>query len=452
MRNILFLVISLFILGACSQGNSDDIVVKIKVENPTYSTIALVYNKTIIEMPLDEKGRAECTIKNMDALYPRLYYGENSKNLFLQKRDRVTISFDAGKFKDGIQFDGKNAPIIDYLNSVTFMPLPDKDFALPFEEYKQKLDEKTEEALTLLKARKLETVNPMFVQIEEGRILYSYAAGIIMYPVGHPFVAQDTTYRPGEEIYSTLSALMTEREDLVYVDAYRDFITEAASMFAERENRSSSTYERVLSKMKYIGKHLQNEKVKQPLLNMLASEQVEQYGIKNITELENIYNTYVTDPALRAFYKEKYDKWDITSPGRPSPDFSGKDIDGKTYSLKDFKGKYLYIDLWATWCGPCKREIPFLKELEKKFEGKNITFLSLSTDHNKADWEKMVKSGELSGTQLLIGRGSKFQQDYNIEGIPHFILLDQDGKIINSNIARPSSPDIENILKALPNI
>lgn len=204
--------------------------------------------------------------------------------------------------------------------------------------------------------------------------------------------------------------------------------------------------------MKYIGKNFQNEKVKQPLLNMLASEQVEQYGIKNITELENVYNTYVTDPALRAFYKEKYDKWDITSPGRPSPDFSGEDIDGKTYSLKDFKGKYLYIDLWATWCGPCKREIPFLKELEKKFEGKNITFLSLSTDHNKADWEKMVKSGELSGVQLLIGRRSKFQQDYNIDGIPHFILLDPEGKIINANIARPSSPDIENILKALPNI
>ena len=78
----------------------------------------------------------------------------------------------------------------------------------------------------------------------------------------------------------------------------------------------------------------------------------------------------------------------------PSPDFKGQDINGKTLSLKDFNGKYLYIDVWATWCGPCKKEIPFLKELEKKFEGKNITFLSLSTDQNKTDWENMVKSGE----------------------------------------------------------
>ena len=108
--------------------------------------------------------------------------------------------------------------------------------------------------------------------------------------------------------------------------------------------------------------------------------------------------------------------------------------------------------MWATWCGPCKREMPYLKELEKKMEGKNITFLGLSTDEDKAAWEKMVKSGELSGVQLLLGRGSQFQRDYNINGIPHFILIDPDGKIINPKTVRPSSPDAEKILNALPNI
>ena len=127
------------------------------------------------------------------------------------------------------------------------------------------------------------------------------------------------------------------------------------------------------------------------------------------------------------------------------------------YETSPTEWKYLgdkpaLIDFYASWCGPCKREIPFLKELEKKFEGKNITFLSLSTDQNKADWENMVKSGELSGTQLLIGRDSQFQKDYNITGIPHFILLDPEGKIVNASMVRPSSPDIEKVLNALPGI
>ena len=118
--------------------------------------------------------------------------------------------------------------------------------------------------------------------------------------------------------------------------------------------------------MKYIAQHFKNDKLKQSLLNEIAVRQIKKNGINNITELENIYNTYVTDPTLRAAYKTEYDKWNIAVAGKLSPDFEAKDINGKTYSLKDFKGKYLYIDMWATWCGPCKREMPYLKELEKK--------------------------------------------------------------------------------------
>lgn len=93
-----------------------------------------------------------------------------------------------------------------------------------------------------------------------------------------------------------------------------------------------------------------------------------------------------------------------------------------------------------------------MKELEKKFEGKNITFLGLSTDKDQAAWEEMVKSGKLSGTQLLIVGGTEFMRDYDVDGIPRFILLDPDGKIVNANMLRPSSSDIENTLNALPGI
>ena len=104
--------------------------------------------------------------------------------------------------------------------------------------------------------------------------------------------------------------------------------------------------------MKYIAQHFKNDKLKQSLLNEIAVRQIKKNGINNITELENIYNTYVTDPTLRAAYKTEYDKWNIAVAGKLPPDFEAKDINGKTYSLKDFKGKYLYIDMWATWCGP----------------------------------------------------------------------------------------------------
>ena len=448
MRNFIFIIL-LSVVCSCSHQNNDDIVVDFNVQNMTYSKIAIVVSPEMIkETDLDKHGKASCTLQG-NMIYARLFYGEEAKNVFFQKGDRVTISFDANNFKDSMKFEGKNTPVIEYLNSITYNPIIPPEYERSLKEIVSLVNEKTDEAANLLKARKLEAVNPEFAKLEEGRIKYSYLISLVMYPMGH--IMFDTTYRPNEEYYSTLEKYVQEDESLIDLDIYREFIIEAALVLGSKDKEISGIYNKNVARMKYIAQHFKNDKLKQSLLNEIAIRQIKN-GINHITELENIYNTYVTDPTLRTAYKTEYDKRNIAVTGKLSPDFQAKDINGKTYSLKDFKGKYLYIDMWATWCGPCKREMPYLIELEKKMEGKNITFLGLSTDEDKAAWEETVKSGELSGVQLLLGRGSQFQRDYNIDGIPHFILIDPDGKIINPKAVRPSSPDAEKILNALPDI
>ena len=138
--------------------------------------------------------------------------------------------------------------------------------------------------------------------------------------------------------------------------------------------------------------------------------------------------------------------------GDQSPEFKYLDINGKEVSLSDLKGKYVYIDTWATWCGPCTHEIPFLKELEKKMHGKNIVFVSISCDKDKAAWEKMVKEKELGGIQLHIGDDRSFMNAFEIKFIPRFILLDREGKIIDPKMTRPSNAETEKTLTALEGI
>ena len=77
--------------------------------------------------------------------------------------------------------------------------------------------------------------------------------------------------------------------------------------------------------------------------------------------------------------------------GDQAPTFKYLDINGKEVSLSDLKGKYVYIDIWATWCGPCTGELPHLKELEKKMHGKKIVFVSISCDKDKAAWEPKLQ-------------------------------------------------------------
>ncbi|WP_282136830.1 TlpA family protein disulfide reductase [Seonamhaeicola maritimus] len=146
--------------------------------------------------------------------------------------------------------------------------------------------------------------------------------------------------------------------------------------------------------------------------------------------------------------------------GQPSPTFENyENYKGGTTSLSDLKGKYVYVDVWATWCGPCKREIPFLKEVEEKYRGKNIEFVSISVDEGRGfkgdtpearkaasieGWKKMIAEKEMGGVQLLSDKAwkSDFVQGYKIMGIPRFILIDPNGNVVDANAPRPSSPKL----------
>jgi thiol-disulfide isomerase/thioredoxin len=139
----------------------------------------------------------------------------------------------------------------------------------------------------------------------------------------------------------------------------------------------------------------------------------------------------------------------------PSADFDYENHKGGKTKLSDLKGKYVYIDLWATWCGPCRAEIPYLQKIEEKYHGKNIEFVSVSVDtpkdHDK--WQKFVTDKQLGGIQLLSDNEwkSAFVTSYNVTGIPRFILIDPKGNIVSSDAARPSSPELQTQLDALLN-
>jgi len=149
--------------------------------------------------------------------------------------------------------------------------------------------------------------------------------------------------------------------------------------------------------------------------------------------------------------------------GKPSPNFeSYENYKGGTTSLKDLKGKYLYVDVWATWCGPCKAEIPFLKKLEEEYKDKNITFLSISIDDGsgykdrskelaKKGWKAMIAEKQMKGVQLYADNGwkSTFVRGYKIDGIPRFIIIDPKGNVVDANTSRPSSPKTKELLNKL---
>ena len=150
-------------------------------------------------------------------------------------------------------------------------------------------------------------------------------------------------------------------------------------------------------------------------------------------------------------YNRKILMGETLAEGMDSPKFSNyENYNGKTTSLNDLQGRYVYIDIWATWCEPCKAEIPFLKKLEDKYHEKKIAFISISIDSEKDHniWKEMVAEKELSGIQLFSDKdwNSEFIKNYLVNSIPRFILIDPEGKIISADAPRPSQGEIISIL------
>lgn len=449
MRNLFLSVVAVFMAVGCS--SKEEAVITFKVDEPTAREVVLVCHNVVRNITLDGAGTAQAVMEGMDAAYARLFYGREFKWIYFEKGDEAVVSFNGRDFSGSFAFDGKKAKAVDYLNKVKLTALPDEEYRLPFKEYLPKILAKEQEAVKLMKANGLSSAGG-FGYMEEGRIRYSYAATLLMHPVGHKMMTADMSYSPDEEYYAVIDSYMVEDEKWVDLDEYRNFLVEAAHVL-DAENRDlKALYPKTVAQMKFIADRFGNEKVRGTLLHYLAASYVERFGIDNIQELENIYHTYVKDEALLADYKTKYEKWNVSMPGKQSPALSAVDVDGKSWTLADFKGKYVYIDMWATWCAPCKREMPYLKNLEEKLKDADIVFLGLSVDRDKAKWEEMVKSGSLTGVQLYLGPQSSFQKAYNIEGIPHFILLDKEGKIISNDMSRPSAGETLSALEALEGI
>jgi len=135
------------------------------------------------------------------------------------------------------------------------------------------------------------------------------------------------------------------------------------------------------------------------------------------------------------------------SRGKPAPDLSTTALNKDTFSLKNFQGKYVVIDVWATWCQPCQVQLPIFDELAEQYPNQNVAFVALSIDDSKWAWENQASEKSSRVIQLHINDKNIFGQSYGIDYIPRYILLGPDGKIINAQMPEPTNPLFEELLR-----
>lgn len=189
----------------------------------------------------------------------------------------------------------------------------------------------------------------------------------------------------------------------------------------------------------YVKQHYTDTTLVKKVNDYIAMRYVSRYDYsqnfeEGLESLQSATERYGLDP----HHAEDFAKRRATVPGQLFPEgVVLQDRNGNIVDFSSFRGKYVYIDMWASWCVPCLREVPELQKLEKTLKNKKVEFVSISIDSNQEAWKKKMDEKNMHGHQLW-NPGGTLGTSLNVKGIPFFAIYDPEGKLYMYGAPRPS--------------
>lgn len=190
------------------------------------------------------------------------------------------------------------------------------------------------------------------------------------------------------------------------------------------------------ARIRFLAEHYADRNSVLAVLPALRGEENEELVQQVLARLESKNPNYAPLLKYKAEMAEAKAQKERLAEGKIAPEFSFPTPDGKKMlGPQDFKGKILVLDFWASWCGPCRAEIPHLKEAYKEYSNKGVAFFSVSIDKDNAAWRKAMKEENMPWAQVQAPKAGKdVMKQYQFSGIPYILVLDEEGKIVAKNL------------------
>ena len=451
MKKLWILIAAFAVISCKNEAAIDYVVLSGKVKNKLGRVISITdksdLTKKVIEVSADGYFVDTLIIKNN--IY-NFFDGKNEFTFYLEPGNVINVDYDATDFLNSLTFSGVGSEISTY--QLDKIKTQNEIVGVEMDVYK--LDE--DDFIT--KITNLKTALSKLINASEGiseeykakelrNIHYGYLSKLRNYERYHAHYANLADFKTSDGFLNELEELdYNNEDDFLFSSDYKKLVI---SYYYDKGELMAvqDSIEKALAFLKSVAT-IENEAIKNELLIVTAN-----HGITITNDIEGYYKTYLaafTGEENNNFITEKYNKLVSISKGKPSPKFIDYENNaGGTTSLDDLKGKFVYVNIWVTGNPACASEIPFLKEVEKKYQGKNISFVSISvdkaTDHDK--WKKMILEEKLEGIQLFADKSfySDFVMGYLINFVPRYILIDPDGNIVNSNAPKPSDKSLINL-------
>ncbi len=422
------------------------------IENPLSDNVTLLDKNggALAEFALDGNYAFTGTAE-IETGYYSLKHGSESTKIYVVAGDVLTMSLNTAMFDETVKYTGTHANENNYLAQAYLL---DENLGqLNYYGYYAKLDEnaflKLNDSVYNLKFDHLKNAGKLdaeFAYLEQKTLEFNQLDQIASYQSMHRYVTKNQDFVVSASYPDPFKNINFTDENQLKITAY--FIL-CESYFSDLLDKQTDQKEDFYVRwLKLVDEKIGNKSIKEAVLFSTASHYI------NTTEnLDGFYRTFVKLSTNEEHIKEITTQYNLLKKidrGQASPNFNFKTIDGKSVALTDLRGKIVYIDVWATWCQPCLGEIPSLKKLEEELREENIAFVSICAFDQEVRWRKMVPEKNLQGIQLYCeNKDDAFLTGYMITGIPRFILIDAEGKIIDADADRPSNPDLKKQLMTL---
>ena len=386
-----------------------------------------------------------------------LFHGKRSIEVYVEPGDSVHLAMDMNQFKGKTSFTGGDINNFFFSELPKSIPAKKKSFldkkGTP-KEYRAFMDSVVKAQHKLLKDyAKTHEISKGAMNFGKLHIDYQYANHLL----GYVFkLNRRRGKKPTIEksFYSFLEEVVLENPALSNLQAYSNFLHNYMTYQLLLKMRKTPRYDHSQYYKDLCAIDRLHIKDNFLLSMILCQHLVEGLQRSRVEDLKEHYSFLVDKLKTQKYVfaaNYVYDQVKHLEAGAMAPDFKVLDIDSNEVALSDFVGKVVYLDFWATWCGPCKAQIPHAKKLKTQFEGKDVVFLYLSTDKSDQKWRNFVESKNLSGIHLIAGKEKgNISKAYRVSGIPKYVLIDKEGKIADSMAKRPSqqgiAKDIEGLL------
>ena len=255
---------------------------------------------------------------------------------------------------------------------------------------------------------------------------------------------------PLSNIQLNNASYFTSESDKDWVAKY--YLLETVCKYYKEDSSQVPDLEMIYKSAITEAKKIKEPGVRRIMIQYLAKSAVDRTNdISFLNWLQNTLKTQSETQYYNSIISSRIQVLKIAPKGHPALVFDAEDKDGRTFSLTNYKGRYIYIDVWATWCIPCKKQIPYLEKLKKKYEGKPIDLISISQDKSIDAWKRFINKSKTTSDQFISNPDLKksINNVYLIRFIPSFILIDPNGNILNSNCYTPSDPAMDMLLEKL---